>query len=105
MAPQPDIGTLRLDDDSDQEDLFDSPEKTETNHNGYISEPTPSRHGRHDEQESRDAALRKELESVRSVNKVIEGVINSLEKAKGNMNVGAHQTIASCILLTFSSDR
>lgn len=33
--------------------------------------------------------MRKELESVKSVNKVIENVIESLERAKGNMNVRA----------------
>jgi hypothetical protein len=34
-----------------------------------------------------EAALRKELEGVRGINEAIEGVINTLERAKGNMNV------------------
>ena len=38
-------------------------------------------------EEAREAALRKELESVRNVNRVIEGVVESLEKAKNNMDV------------------
>lgn len=38
-------------------------------------------------EEAREAALRRELESVRNVNKVIEGVVESLEKAKNNMDV------------------
>lgn len=35
----------------------------------------------------REAALRKELEGVRNINAAIEGIINTLDKAKGNMNV------------------
>ncbi|KAK2031470.1 hypothetical protein LX32DRAFT_637273 [Colletotrichum zoysiae] len=35
----------------------------------------------------REAALRKELEGVRNINAAIEGIITTLEKAKGNMNV------------------
>ena len=38
-------------------------------------------------EEAREAALRRELESVRNVNKVIEGVVESLEKARNNMDV------------------
>jgi hypothetical protein len=34
-----------------------------------------------------EAVLRKELEGVRSVNEAIEGVIGTLERAQGNMNV------------------
>ena len=37
--------------------------------------------------EARDAALRAELAGVQQINKVIEGVIGSLEKAKANMEV------------------
>ena len=37
--------------------------------------------------ETRDAALRAELAGVQQINKVIEGVIGSLEKAKANMEV------------------
>lgn len=36
----------------------------------------------------REASLRKELEGVRNINAAIEGIINTLDKAKGNMNVG-----------------
>jgi len=38
-------------------------------------------------EQARDSALQKELESVRSINSVIEGVVSSLEEAKGNMDV------------------
>jgi hypothetical protein len=37
--------------------------------------------------EARDAALRQELENIRSINEVIEGVVESLGKAKSNMEV------------------
>jgi hypothetical protein len=39
-------------------------------------------------EEAREAALRRELESIKNVNKVIEGVVDSLQKAKDNMEVG-----------------
>lgn len=35
----------------------------------------------------REAALRKELEGVRNINESLEGVISTLERAGGNMNV------------------
>jgi len=39
------------------------------------------------EREARDAALHAELESLRRMNQVIEGVITSLDGARGNMAV------------------
>lgn len=102
MSPShpPDVGTLHLDDDSDQEDIFDSPEKTISANNATTPGPTPSRHGRHSSKDTREDGLRKELESVKSVNKVIENVIESLERAKGNMNVGARILFALLPILT-----
>ena len=68
---------------SDHEESFASP-----------STPAPGRsktpstqNTRFDTDESREAALRKELEGVRKINEVIEGVIGTLERAKGNMGV------------------
>jgi hypothetical protein len=40
-------------------------------------------------EETREATLRRELESVRNVNKVIEGVVESLQTARNNMDVCA----------------
>jgi hypothetical protein len=40
-----------------------------------------------EEDAARDAALQKELASVRKVNEVIEGVLQNLERAKSNMIV------------------
>lgn len=49
---------------------------------------------RYTTEEAREAALRRELEQVRSVNKVIEGVVESLEKARSNMNVRVIYSLA-----------
>lgn len=40
---------------------------------------------------SRDEALRQELASVKKVNEAIEGVLQSLEKAKANMKVSREE--------------
>lgn len=47
----------------------------------------------YDNEVDREASLRRELAGVRSINEVIEGVVESLERAKGNMEVN----IPSCI--------
>lgn len=92
--------SLNLSDpDSDTENLFASPSRTEKKPaetkalaptNPIIpgkasrelpNDPTP------DSEEVREAGLRRELASIRSINEVIEGVVDSLERAKGNMDV------------------
>ncbi|EFQ33539.1 DASH complex subunit Duo1 [Colletotrichum graminicola] len=51
----------------------------------------------------KEAALRKELEGVRNINVAIEGIITTLEKAKGNMNtVGSTVSNASTLLNTWT---
>lgn len=82
----PDIGTLRLD-DSDDERLFDTPGEAKSRTRNQNGELTRSQESKHGSEEAREAQLRIELESVRGINKVIEGVIESLEKAKDNMDV------------------
>lgn len=87
--------------DTDTEDLFASPSRAEQKktHESKIptSEPpkfaassqtnaTPSE-SRYDTEEAREAALRKELASIKNINQVVEGVVDSLEKAKGNVDV------------------
>jgi hypothetical protein len=84
-------------DDSDSHNLLFSPEapqksKEPTGANGTPIEPYEVNRGRTQEsrlsaEESREAALRQELENVRKMNKVLEGVYSSLEKAKNNMEV------------------
>lgn len=52
--------------------------------------PTPSNQKEKepfDAEELREIQLRRELEGVRNINEVIEGVIGTLERAKGNMGV------------------
>ncbi len=41
-----------------------------------------------DAEEARDAALQRELDGVRQINQVIEGVIGTLEQSRTNMKVG-----------------
>lgn len=48
---------------------------------------TPKTPSKQKDEFDHEAALRKELEGVRSVNAAIEGVIETLERSKGNMNV------------------
>jgi hypothetical protein len=90
----PDIARLRLQDD--QEDIFASPESAAKQKNARPE-------NRHDAEEARDARLQAELERVREVNKVIEGVTASLQKAKANMGT-VHQTVnnASTLLATWT---
>lgn len=86
--------------DQDTEDLFASPSRTKSKtHKAKrsVSEapqiPAPSKQAaipgpsRFDAEEAREVALRKELEGIRNINNVIEGVVDSLEKARGNMDV------------------
>jgi hypothetical protein len=99
----PDLERLDLS-DTDTEDLFASPSRDSKNpdptHNlkpGQSREAGPSRpnanaqarqqESRYDSEEARVAMLRKELNGVREINDVIEGVQASLERAKGNMEV------------------
>ncbi|KAK3492900.1 DASH complex subunit Duo1-domain-containing protein [Neurospora hispaniola] len=50
--------------------------------------------------ESREAALQRELEGVRKINQVIEGVIGTLERAKGNMGTVTRTIHSASHLLT-----
>jgi hypothetical protein len=76
--------------DSDSDALFDTPAARD-DANGPDDAAAASKPRanapRYTSKEDRDAALRAELESVRNVNKVIEGVVESLQKAKSNMDV------------------
>lgn len=92
----PDIGQLDLS-DSDTDDLFASPSRTAEKPSkaatgpSSTDKPSASREeSRYDAEQAREAALQRELEGVRNINEIIEEVISSLERAKGNMNVGVH---------------
>lgn len=47
-------------------------------------------------EDDRETALRAELKSVRDINAVIEGVVESLERAKGNMEVRTSDVYWKC---------
>jgi hypothetical protein len=90
----PDLGKLDLS-DAEDEVLWASPSRatlksTSKANPTTSSNPNPSAQrsieSRYDAEQAREAALQKELESVRSINEVIEGVVSSLERAKGNMD-------------------
>lgn len=86
---------------TDSEDLFASPSRTTKEKPSQQTRPEPSNlntsgvssrepsgDADRDSEQARGAALRRELAGIRSINEVIEGVITSLEQAKGNMDVG-----------------
>lgn len=92
------------DDQVDPSELFSSPIKPSDLPLRTPKTPTTSSTARQtsdreakepfDAEEVREAALRKELQGVRNINEVIEGVIGTLEKAKGNMGVCIHELVA-----------
>ncbi len=90
--------------DSDTDALFDTPaaRKNKSKHGtdanasagaGAASRKSRVKESHYTTEEAREAALRQELENIRNVNKVIEGVVESLQKAKDNMAV---RTIPGC---------
>ncbi|CAN9083421.1 unnamed protein product [Alternaria alternata] len=111
MEP-PNLGALDLS-DSDEDALFDTPaarktkQKTKDADNdageGAADGKTRSKESHYTTEEAREAALRRELESIRNVNKVIEGVVESLQKAKDNMaTVSRTVQNASTLLQTWT---
>jgi hypothetical protein len=91
----PNLDPLSLS-DSDSDVLFDTPaarknKSKSQNGRGDAAESAAGKargkESHYTTEEAREAALRKELESVRNVNKVIEGVVDSLQKARNNMDV------------------
>ncbi|KAJ5539870.1 hypothetical protein N7513_008202 [Penicillium frequentans] len=100
--------------DEDTEDLWDSPSKRGT-HKKFnprssdeiaAPEPRQPRDGGDtlfDRQEAREAALHNELQTVRKINEVIEGLLGSIDRAKDNMDtVSRTVTSASTLLNTWT---
>ncbi|KAJ5722580.1 hypothetical protein N7488_000615 [Penicillium malachiteum] len=100
--------------DEDTEDLWDSPSKRGT-HKKFTprqSDEPPAAEPRQshdagktlfDQQDAREAALRNELQSVRNINEVLEGLLGSIDRAKGNMEtVSKTVTSASTLLNTWT---
>lgn len=91
------MGALDLS-DSDEDALFDTPAARKTTKppreadastdDGAAGTKTRTKESHYTTEEAREVQLRRELESIRNVNKVIEGVVESLQKAKDNMAVG-----------------
>mgnify|MGYP004499315167 CR=1 FL=1 len=96
MVHPPNMDDLNLS-DSDTDALFDTPAARKTKQRahdagaeggeGAATAKARATESHYTTEEAREAALRRELESVRNVNKVIEGVVESLHKAKDNMGV------------------
>jgi hypothetical protein len=86
--------------DEETDDLWASPSRVTTKTAAKSESKTPDNdntsanasgsipgESRYDAEKAREEALKRELEGVRSINVVIEGVIFSLQRAKGNMDV------------------
>ncbi|KAL3427996.1 DASH complex subunit Duo1 [Phlyctema vagabunda] len=101
----PDIRKLDFS-DSDPEEFLKSPSRTSTATNlPNRQAENVQRNGesRYDSEQAREAALQKELDGVRTINEVIEGVIASLDSANGNMDsVSRTVNSASTLLNTWT---
>lgn len=96
--------------DEDTEDLWNSPSQRRAKTVNYKpskpSNPSPDRPENQnsetlfDQEEAREAALRNELHNVRNINQVIEGVLESLDRARGNMEVCVQSIPAMASKLT-----
>lgn len=108
----PNLDTLNLSDTLDTDDLFASPSHfPKKTHKRTPSEPSNTQEPQSapdlDTEEARleahEASLRRELAGIRSINQVIEGVVDSLERAKGNMDaVSQTVTSATSLLNTYT---
>ena len=108
----PDLNTLSLSnsDADDTEDLFASPSvpaiKQRPEQRPDTSDYQPPAHPlttEEDQLAAHEASLRRELSSVRTMNQVISGVVDSLEKAKKNMDtVSATVSSAAALLTTWT---
>lgn len=104
----PDVERLDLS-DSDNEDLFASPSKTSKPskktapkfNDGSNAPPQRNGESKYDAEAAREASLKRELASVKSINEVIEGVLSSLECAQGNMDVSLLRQLCLRLLRGF----
>ncbi|KAI8680121.1 hypothetical protein NCS57_00291800 [Fusarium keratoplasticum] len=77
-----------MSDDYTQEEIWSSPVQADRPRTPRTPK-TPKTPTQEREPIDHEAALRKELEGVRNINESIEGVIATLERAGGNMDVRA----------------
>lgn len=108
----PNLDPLSLSDKDadDTEDLFASPslpsgksKPTARPEPPMTQPPALSPDTEEDSLATHEASLRRELSSIRTMNRVISGIVDSLEKAKGNMQtVSATVSNASGLLTTWT---
>lgn len=96
--------------DSDPDALFDSPNTKSRKHKAKLSQSdqdaparqTPKgelRYNNEEDEETREAALRAELDAVRNINTTIENLTSSLEAARANMSTVNNTVAQSSTLL------
>jgi len=102
----PTLQSLALSDSEEDNtsELFASPSRAARNKSISNSKAQdgplqPKSESKYDAEAAREAALKRELEGVRNINEVIEGVLSSLEVAKGNMDVSFHLQFINSTLL------
>lgn len=83
-APTDEMGNLHLEEDAEQ-DFWDSGSKQRPRQNSAKASEAPGTSTLSTEE--RELALRAELQALRDINKVIEGAVESLERARDNMGV------------------
>lgn len=89
---------LQLSDGSDvDEDLWTSPKKPQPS-SQQTNASSRNREMSYEEKGAHEEALRRELESVRKVNEAIEGIIESLDKARNSMKV-QHGHALDCFII------
>jgi len=103
-SDMPDLENLELEDDA--EDLFASPSNsgaTTQKHTPTSGSSSAQKQRARSKSEAREARLRAELERVKEVNRVIEGVTAALTKARDNMGT-VQRTVenASTLLATWT---
>jgi len=81
-------------DDSFQLDIEQSPSRAKSRPQSRgANHATSDSKSKQEAEKSREEALRQELASVKKVNEAIEGVLQSLEKAKANMKVSGRRIL------------
>lgn len=89
-------GPLNLSDpDIDAKDLFASPSsarKKPVQQKAPTAPSQPLTDSKAESEDAREASLRRELAGIRNINEVIEGVVDSLAQAKGNLDVCSIRT-------------
>lgn len=109
----PNLDSLSISDtelDDNTEDLFASPsvpakkpEAVQQPNAQQVQSFAPPADNEEDARAAHEASLRRELSSLRTMNQVISGVVESLERAKGNMDtVSATVSNASALLSTWT---